>query len=58
MTRREPDYDEMRDAADERRRMRRYTSGCRCWPNGAAPGYCPGPANCPLRETEEGGEAE
>lgn len=61
MTLREPDYDELRDAADERRRMR-WSRGCLCgYPD--MPGSCPGPATCPmhgeqhpdaLRETDNG----
>ena len=42
--RREPDYDELRDAADERRRLRMMTS-CRC--GNDLPGYCTGAVNCP-----------
>ena len=52
---RDPDYDELRDAADERIRRRHAAPGCRCFPDGDAPGYCPGVANCPL--CDEGGEA-
>ena len=47
--RREPDYDELRDAADERRRLRMMT-GCRC--GNDLPGYCPGPVNCPYSSVE------
>jgi hypothetical protein len=45
-----PDYDELRDAYDEKRR-RRLTTGCLCgWPDW--PGQCPGPANCPVHGQE------
>ena len=55
--RREPDMDELRDAADERRRMRMMT-GCRC--GNDLPGYCPGPVNCPYSgvEVEDEDEAD
>lgn len=46
---REPDYDELRDAADERARQRRLT-GCRC--GNDLPGYCPGPMACPYSGVE------
>jgi len=50
----EPDYDDYRDAVDERRRRRR---GCLCgYPDW--PGQCPGPENCPVHgeNLSEGGE--
>lgn len=50
--RRVPDYDEMEDALEERRR-RRFSRGCLCgWPDW--PGQCPGPRNCPVHGQELG----
>ena len=44
--RRIPDYEEMRDAYEERRRRSRIF-GCACgYPDW--PGSCPGTANCPV----------
>ena len=48
---REIDEDERREAIDERRR-RAWASRCQC---GDIPGYCPGPASCPLATPMEGG---
>ena len=43
---REPDYEELRDAWEERQ-ARRGSRGCLCgYPDW--PGQCPGPANCPV----------
>ena len=44
--RRIPDYDERRDAADERRRLQNIYH-CLCG-NPDIPGSCPGPAACPM----------
>ena len=44
---REPDEDEKRDAAEERKR-RRGIWGCKCGAYRDMPGYCPGPRNCPM----------
>ena len=43
---REPDQDELRDAAEERKR-RASIWGCKCGDKNM-PGYCPGPRNCPM----------
>lgn len=42
---REPDMDELRDAAEERAYWRAVRGGCRCGTD--LPGRCPGPVNCP-----------
>lgn len=44
MRKREPDWEELRDAADERRKR---SFGCLCgYPD--LPGTCPGPRACPM----------
>jgi len=51
---REPDYDELRDAYEEKR-ARRMRTGCLCgWPD--MPGSCPGPMNCPMHGEDIGEE--
>lgn len=57
---REPDWEELRDAAIERRQKRQ---GCACDPGGEMPGHCPGRSNCPYsgdceNETDETEEDE
>ena len=44
--RRLPDYEELRDAAEDRRRLR-WATKCLCG-NPDWPGACPGAANCPV----------
>ena len=49
--RREPDYADLMDAWEEKRRKR--NRGCLCgWPDW--PGQCPGPANCPVHGEDLG----
>lgn len=46
----EPDEDEKRDAWEAKRKRNR---GCKCgYPD--MPGSCPGPANCPMCQEDEG----
>lgn len=53
---REPDWDELCDAAEERRRMR--PQRCVCDPGGQMPGRCPGPHACPYSGIDAGEEEE
>jgi hypothetical protein len=48
--RREPDWEELRDAAEERRAR---FNGCKCG-NPDWPGQCPGWRNCPVHGENEG----
>lgn len=43
------------DLADEHAERQANRTGCRC--SGDMPGYCPGPASCPMCETLDADEA-
>lgn len=43
---------------DEEDVPRRKPTGCACFPNGDAPGTCPGQENCPMCEEDSEGEGD
>ena len=49
--RRVPDYDELREANEARKRRNRIWGPCRC--GGDMPGTCPGVSQCPMQQEGE-----
>ena len=49
--RRVPDYDELREAHEARKRHNRIWGPCRC--GGDMPGTCPGVSQCPMQQEGE-----